>query len=102
MLQVETQTISRVPLPRHYDAVYFRVKDFRQMPELERWVLHRLTELDEHVRGSIEDFDFHAMFTALHNFCATELSAFYLDIRKDSLYCDAAGSHRRRSARTVF
>jgi isoleucyl-tRNA synthetase len=73
-----------------------------EMPELERWVLHRLTELDEHVRSSIEDFDFHAMFTALHNFCATELSAFYFDIRKDSLYCDRPDSVRRRATRTVM
>ncbi len=73
-----------------------------QMPELERWVLHRLSELDLLVRRSIEDFDFHGMFTALHNFCAVDLSAFYFDIRKDRLYCDAPDDIRRRAARTVF
>ncbi|HVH82297.1 MAG TPA: class I tRNA ligase family protein, partial [Stellaceae bacterium] len=72
------------------------------MPELERWVLHRLTELDELVRQSVEDFDFHAMFTALHNFCAIDLSAFYFDIRKDRLYCDAPSDPLRRAARTVM
>ena len=72
------------------------------MPELERWVLHRLWELDRLVRRAIEDYDFHAMWTALHNFCAVDLSAFYLDIRKDVLYCEPASSLARRSARTVL
>jgi isoleucyl-tRNA synthetase len=65
-------------------------------------VLHRLAELDRLVRQAVEDFDFHAMFTALHNFCAVDLSAFYFDIRKDRLYCDGAGDQARRAARTVL
>jgi isoleucyl-tRNA synthetase len=73
-----------------------------EMPELERWVLHRLAELDELVRSSAEALDFHAMFAALHNFCAADLSAFYFDIRKDRLYCDAKDDIRRRAVRTVF
>ncbi len=72
------------------------------MPELERWVLHRLAELDETVRRAIADYDFHAMFTALHNFCAVDLSAFYFDIRKDRLYCDGADDDARRTTRTVM
>ncbi|MGE5504932.1 MAG: isoleucine--tRNA ligase [Actinomycetota bacterium] len=73
-----------------------------EMPELERWVLHRLTELDASVRQACNDFTFHGLFTELHTFCAVDLSAFYFDIRKDALYCDAADSVRRRAARTVF
>ena len=69
------------------------------MPELERWVLHRLTELDGVVRKGIDDYDFHALFTALHNFCAVDLSAFYFDVRKDSLYCDRPDSVTRRVGR---
>jgi isoleucyl-tRNA synthetase len=72
------------------------------MPELERWVLHRLSELDQLVRRSIEAFELHDMFVALHNFCAVDLSAFYFDIRKDRLYCDAPDDVRRRAARTVL
>jgi len=72
------------------------------MPELERWVLHRLAELDRLVRRAVEDFDFHTMFTTLHNFCAVDLSAFYFDIRKDRLYCDAPDDPARRAARTVM
>src|SRR5260370_6188687 len=72
------------------------------MPELARWVLHRLAELDDLVRRSVETFDFHGMFAALHSFCGTDLSAFYFDIRKDRLYCDAPDDVRRRAARTVL
>jgi len=72
------------------------------MPELERWVLHRLHEIDRLVRRAVVDYDFHAMFTALHNFCAVDLSAFYFDIRKDRLYCDGADDSGRRAARMVM
>ncbi len=72
------------------------------MPELERWVLHRIHEMDRLVRTTTDDFEFHTQWTALHNFCAVELSAFYFDIRKDALYCDGADSLRRRAARTVL
>ena len=74
----------------------------REMPELERWVLHRLAELDVMVRKAVEDFDFHRIFIDLFNFCTVDLSAFYFDIRKDALYCDAPASVRRRAARTVL
>ncbi len=73
-----------------------------EMPELERWVLHRLWQLDRELRQACDDFQFHGFFAELHAFCAVDLSAFYLDIRKDSLYCDAADDPRRRAARTVL
>lgn len=73
-----------------------------EMPELDRWALHRLWEMDQTVRKACDAFDFHPLFSELHNFCAIDLSAFYLDIRKDSLYCDAADSIERRAARTVL
>ena len=72
------------------------------MPELERWVLHRLHALDGELRKACDAFEFHGFYAALHHFCATELSAFYLDIRKDALYCDRPDSQRRRAARTVL
>jgi len=72
------------------------------MPELERFILHRLVELDTLVRQCCDRFDFHTMFTALHNFCAVELSSFYFDIRKDVLYCNPADDPVRRAARTVL
>lgn len=74
-----------------------------EMPELERWVLHRLAELDAAMRTCCnETYAFHELFQELHNFCAVDLSAFYFDIRKDVLYCDPKDSIRRRAARTVL
>ncbi len=73
-----------------------------QMPDLERWALHRLWALDRHVRQCCDDFDFHDMYVQLYNFCTNDLSAFYFDIRKDAFYCDAADSIERRAARTVL
>ncbi len=72
-----------------------------EMPELERWMLHRLWRMDRHVRKACDEYLFQPLFAELHNFCAVDLSAFYFDIRKDSLYCDRADSLRRRAARTV-
>ena len=71
------------------------------MPELERWVLHRLAELDHRVRTGYAAYDFQGVFQALFNFATVELSAFYFDIRKDALYCDG-DTPRRRAARTVM
>ncbi|MBP7000752.1 isoleucine--tRNA ligase [Amaricoccus sp.] len=73
-----------------------------EMPELERWVLHRLAELDGAVREGYAAYDFQGLFQALFQFATVDLSAFYFDIRKDALYCDAATSTRRRAARTVL
>jgi isoleucyl-tRNA synthetase len=73
-----------------------------ELPELERWVLHRLTELDALVREAVESHDWTGVYPAIHHFCATDLSAFYFDIRKDALYCDRSDSLRRRAARTVL
>ncbi|WP_439577070.1 isoleucine--tRNA ligase [Elioraea sp.] len=73
-----------------------------EMPELERWVLHRLAELDLRVREATGNFEWTGVFAELHGFCATDLSAFYFDIRKDALYCDRADSLRRRACRTVL
>ncbi len=73
-----------------------------QMPQLERWVLHRLSELDASVRAAGDSFALHALYMEIHNFCAVDLSAFYFDIRKDSLYCDLPSGPRRRAVRTVL
>jgi len=73
-----------------------------EMPELEQWVLHRLSELDELNRDCISKFNYNRIYQALYNFCTVDLSAFYFDIRKDALYCDAKNSIRRRAARTVL
>ena len=80
--------------------------DYDAMPELERLMLHRLVELDDLVRKGYDDFDFKRITRALIDFSNVELSAFYFDIRKDALYCDAPSSVRRKAAlqvvRTIF
>jgi len=73
-----------------------------QMPDLERWILHRLAELDAEVRSGYAAYDFQGVFQKLFTFATVELSALYFDIRKDALYCDAPDSLRRRAARTVL
>ncbi|RYZ06557.1 MAG: isoleucine--tRNA ligase, partial [Alphaproteobacteria bacterium] len=75
---------------------------YKDMPGLERWVLHRLAELDELVTKAYHAYDFKKAFHELMNFCVVDLSAVYFDIRKDSLYCDAPSALRRRAARTVM
>jgi isoleucyl-tRNA synthetase len=89
--------------------------DAASMPGLERWVLHRLAELDAQVKAAYEVYDFKKIMSLLINFAGVDLSAVYFDIRKDSLYCDprfdtakawdeatAVYGNRRRAARTVM
>ena len=75
---------------------------YADMPELERYMLHRLAELDALVRDNYVHFDFRKIYQSLFNFMTVDLSAFYFDIRKDTLYCDAASSLERRACRTVM
>jgi isoleucyl-tRNA synthetase len=76
--------------------------DASDMPDLERWVLHRLHELERVRADAFAAYDFQAFYRALHNFCANDLSSFYFDVRKDSLYCDRSDSVRRRAARSTL
>jgi isoleucyl-tRNA synthetase len=75
---------------------------YEQLPELDRWALHRLSELISRVRKSYEEFEFHAIFHALNNFCSVDLSSVYLDILKDCLYTFRADSPLRRGSQTVL
>ncbi|MCR5858527.1 isoleucine--tRNA ligase [Mesorhizobium sp. J428] len=71
------------------------------MPELERLMLHRLSELDEIVRKGYDAFDFKRIAKSLLDFAVVDLSAFYFDVRKDALYCDAPSSVRRKASVVV-
>ncbi|MDE1916304.1 MAG: isoleucine--tRNA ligase [Sphingomonadales bacterium] len=73
-----------------------------QMPELERYVLSLLAGLDGTLRQATADFDFNSYVRAAVDFCNEDLSAFFFDIRKDCLYCDAPESEKRRAYRTVL
>ncbi|MGX7893893.1 isoleucine--tRNA ligase [Tsuneonella sp. HG222] len=73
-----------------------------EMPELERYVLSLLGGLDAALRRATDDFDFNAYVRALSDFANEDLSAFFFDIRKDCLYCEAPGSLKRRAYRTAL
>ncbi|WP_394690516.1 isoleucine--tRNA ligase [Hoeflea sp.] len=73
-----------------------------KLPELERLMLHRLVELDQLVRQGYDNFDFKRITRALIDFSNIELSAFYFDVRKDTLYCDAPSSVRRKASLQVI
>ncbi|MEP4051528.1 MAG: isoleucine--tRNA ligase [Litorimonas sp.] len=75
---------------------------YDKMPALEKWVLHRLSELTDMHTAAVADHDHRKIFSTLFNFCTGDLSSFYFDIRKDALYCDPLGSTRRRACRTVM
>ncbi len=87
------------------NLAHFRAEDrveVSAMPELERLMLHRLTELDELVRQAYADFDYKRIFATLTAFMNVDLSAFYFDVRKDTLYCDPISSQTRKACLTVL
>jgi isoleucyl-tRNA synthetase len=69
---------------------------------MDKWVLHKLHEIDGIIRESLNTYDFLRMTTTIHNFCNKELSAFYFDVCKDTLYCDGKDSVKRRAVLTVL
>ncbi len=73
-----------------------------RLPPLERWVLDRTAALAERVQAAYEQYEFHVVTHALTDFCAVELSSFYLDVRKDRLYCERRDSVERRATQTAF
>ncbi|MBC8298815.1 MAG: class I tRNA ligase family protein, partial [Pelagibacterales bacterium] len=76
--------------------------DIKQLPELERYMLHRVYELNKNFKNYFKSYDFHNLYKELLNFCTVDLSAFYFDIRKDALYCDSKDSARRKSCIVVL
>ena len=79
-----------------------RVTDYADFPPLEKYILHRLWELDGQVRAAYEAYRFSDVIRPLIEFCQGDLSTLFFDIRKDSLYCDAPTALRRRAYRTVL
>lgn len=75
---------------------------YDDMEEMDRWILHRLQEINEKIQKAYEEFEFHIVYHTLHNFCVLDLSAFYLDIIKDRLYTSPPNSPKRRSAQTAM
>lgn len=73
-----------------------------KLTELDKWALMRLDSLIDKVNEGYNAFDFHIAFHAIHNFCVTDMSNFYLDIIKDRLYCEKEDSEVRRAAQTAM
>jgi len=84
-----------------FDPERDRVAD-KDLLELDRWALHRLQKLVQRVEKAYDEFEFHVVFHSLHNFCAVDMSAFYLDILKDRIYTAKTSSIQRRSGQTVM
>lgn len=75
---------------------------YAQLPDLDRYMLHRMTEVFQEVTDAFDSFQFFRFFQTIQNFCVVDLSNFYLDIAKDRLYISAEGALRRRSCQTVL
>jgi isoleucyl-tRNA synthetase len=73
-----------------------------EMPEIDRWALHRLGELIDRAHAGYESYEFHRVYRAVVDFCGVDLSAFYLDVLKDRLYTSPPASRGRRAAQTVL
>jgi isoleucyl-tRNA synthetase len=69
----------------------------KELPELEQFMLHRIYSLNINFKNYFKNYDFHNLYKELLNFCTVDLSAFYFDIRKDTLYCDAKDTQKRQS-----
>ena len=75
---------------------------YEKMPEVDRWALQALGRVVERATRAFREHEYHLPLQTVHGFCAGELSAFYLDVLKDRLYCSAAGDPARRAAQTVL
>ena len=78
------------------------VLPYAALPKVERMLLRRVASLQRRVNKAAENHEWSGVYPALHAFCASDLSSFYFDVSKDSLYCDAADNPRRRAVRTVL
>ena len=76
--------------------------DYNKLNDLDHYVLSSLVSLEEEVIKNYKIFEYQKVFSLIFNFCTNELSAFYFDIRKDTLYCDSKNSLERKSTRTVL
>lgn len=79
-----------------------KLRDYDMLSDLDRYILHRMTEVDAALQSALESFDLHKMVTTLHHFCNSDLSALYFDINKDNLYCNATQSDERLACQYVL
>ncbi|MGP4080309.1 isoleucine--tRNA ligase [Pseudalkalibacillus sp. R45] len=84
-----------------FDPAKHRVA-YEDMNELDQYMLVKMNQLVERVKDAYDDYQFSSVYNAIHNFCTIELSSFYLDLAKDTLYIEAEDDHKRRSMQTVL
>ncbi len=75
---------------------------YESLEEIDRWALHRFNKLVERVQAAYDDYRFHVVYHSIYNFCGVDMSSFYLDVLKDTLYTFAPDSKERRSAQTAI
>ena len=85
-----------------FESVNLEKLNLEELPDLEKYMLHKMFCLNENFKNYFYSYDFHNLFKELLNFCTVDLSAFYFDIRKDSLYCDPKSSKKRKSCIIVL
>lgn len=81
----------------NFEEIDLEKINLSELPELEQFMLHKVYSLNENFKNYFNNYDFHNLYKELLNFCTVDLSAFYFDIRKDSLYCDSKDSKKRQS-----
>jgi len=89
-------------LKDNYQKQDFNNIDFEQLDELEQYILHKLFLIDKAVKDNLKNYNFHKLSKELLNFCTSDLSSFYFDIRKDVLYCDSLNSKKRKDCVVVL
>jgi isoleucyl-tRNA synthetase len=82
----------------NFEKIDLEKIDVNQLPELEQFMLHKIYTLNINFKNYFKNYDFHNLYKELLNFCTVDLSSFYFDIRKDSLYCDSKSSKKRQSS----
>ncbi len=81
----------------NFEQIDLEKIEIENLPELEQFMLHKIYNLNSKFNKHFKDYDFHNLYKELLNFCTVDLSAFYFDIRKDTLYCDPINSEKRKS-----
>ncbi len=82
----------------NFEELHFKDINPEKLPELEQFMLHKIYDLNLRFQSYFKEYDFHNLFKELLSFCTVDLSAFYFDIRKDTLYCDPKNSKKRNSS----
>ena len=85
-----------------YNQVDLKNLNIKNLPELEKYILHKLYKLDQIYKQNLKEYNFHKLYKELLNFCTLDLSSFYFDIRKDVLYCDNINSPKRKDCIKVL